>query len=174
MGNSQQNGLEENFCKEIDKEDMMMLRIELTTADPSRALNQLGLEAYHMPYYVEENQNQNGHVWKSYHDLVGEIDSSVPASLAWRCAIADREFFGVLHPPSPRSRPPCVPSSAICFLCSSARRSRMQLCNGRKLSVHANAVYDAAHIKIQCAFLFVLVCVCMFDLCSPCLCECVC
>jgi len=84
MGNTQNSGLENNFCREITKEEMMMLRIELTTASPARALKQLGLEAFHMPYYVEQFENDQGQRWKSYHDLVGEIDTSIPATMAWK------------------------------------------------------------------------------------------
>ena len=87
MGNTPASGLEQNFCREITKEDMMMLRVELTTEDPSRALKLLGLEAFHMPYFEEVNVNSAGQRWKSYHDLVGEIDDSTPASRAWRCVL---------------------------------------------------------------------------------------
>ena len=80
MGNSYSGtGLEENFCVEISANDMTTLRVELTQPNPGQAMKQLGLEPYHMPYYVEY-----GDGWKSYHDLVGEIDDAVPAHLMWR------------------------------------------------------------------------------------------
>ena len=80
MGNTHSGtGLENNFCVEISQADMTMLRVELTTADPSRALKQLELEPYHMPYFVEYGEG-----WKSYHDLIGEIDTDISAECMWK------------------------------------------------------------------------------------------
>ncbi len=56
MGNTQNSGLEENFCVEITEEQMRVLRMELTKEDPSRALRLLKLEAYHMPCVVVYSQ----------------------------------------------------------------------------------------------------------------------
>lgn len=84
MGSSHSVNDEYNLCKEISWEDMAMLRIELTTNKPERALKLLGLQPYNMPYVKEEVQNSSGEWWTSYHDLVGEIDQSLPAEVIWR------------------------------------------------------------------------------------------
>lgn len=79
MGSSQSLGLERNFCKELTRYDMLMLRKALGCRNPSIVLKKLSIEAYEMPYYVEYRGSRT-----VYFDLLGAVKLDVPAESVWK------------------------------------------------------------------------------------------